>query len=136
MASLIIFCKIHCLYLPTFSLVCDLIFLNIFWKALLIVIPLLSFKEITYAYLMKMSRIHNENLNPLLNLFVKCVSARSTPQILYIKDEGTFSFLKLFIIGFQLTLWLKYSHYQKSFHEKSYKPLKQDPFDIHHIFDF
>ena len=64
----------------------------------------MSFKEITYAYLMKMSRIHNENLNPLLNLFIKCVSARSAPQILYIKDEGTFSFLKFFIIGFQLTL--------------------------------
>ena len=34
----LIYCKIHCLYLPMFYLVCGLIHLNILWKGLVIVI--------------------------------------------------------------------------------------------------
>ena len=37
-----------------------------------------------------MSRTHNKNLNPLLNLLIISTSARSALQILSIKDEFTF----------------------------------------------
>ena len=37
-----------------------------------------------------MSITHNENLNPLLDLLINCISARSAPQILSIKGECTF----------------------------------------------
>ena len=42
--------------------------------------PFLSFKGITQAYLLKISKnTHNKNLNPLLNLLNSCISAKSTP---------------------------------------------------------
>ena len=41
-----------------------------------------------------MSITHNENLNPLLNLLINCISARSAPQIFSIKGECTF-FIKV-----------------------------------------
>ena len=47
-----------------------------------------------------MSITHNKNLNPLLNLLINCISARSTPQILSIKGECTFLFSNFLIIGF------------------------------------
>ena len=37
-----------------------------------------------------MSITHNENLNPLLNLLINCISVRLAPQILSIKGECTF----------------------------------------------
>ena len=40
-----------------------------------------------------MSIIHNKNLNPLLNLLINCISAKSAPQILALNDEDTFFFL-------------------------------------------
>ena len=46
-----------------------------------------------------MSITHNKNLNPLLNLPTSCISAKSAPQILSIKDECTFLFLSILIIG-------------------------------------
>ena len=46
-----------------------------------------------------MSITHNKNLNPLLNLLTSCISAKSAPQILSIKDECTFLFLSILIIG-------------------------------------
>ena len=46
-----------------------------------------------------MSITHNNNLNPLLNLLINCISARSAPQILCIKGECTFLFLNFLIIG-------------------------------------
>ena len=55
--------------------------------------PFLSFKGITEAYLLKISITHNKNLNPLLNLLNSCISAKSTPQILYLNEEYTFLFL-------------------------------------------
>ena len=47
---------------------------------------------------------HNKNLNPLLNLLVNYISARSAPQILSTKDECTFRFLKFLIIGLHNSL--------------------------------
>ena len=46
-----------------------------------------------------MSIARNKNLNPLLNLLIKCISARSASQMLSIKDGCTF-FLIFLIIGF------------------------------------
>ena len=46
-----------------------------------------------------MSIMHNKNLNPLLNILLNCISARSASQILSIKDKCTFLFLKFLIIG-------------------------------------
>ena len=42
----------------------------------------------------------NKNLNSLFNLLINYVSARSVPQILSVKDEGTFLFSNFLIIGF------------------------------------
>ena len=46
-----------------------------------------------------MSITHNKNQNPLLNLLINCVSARSAPQILSIKGNCTFILLNFPIIG-------------------------------------
>ena len=40
---------------------------------------------------------HNKNLNPLLNLVIKCISDKSVSQILSIKDEYTFFYYCLII---------------------------------------
>ena len=62
-----------------------------------------------------MSITHNRNLNPILNLLINCISARSTLQILSIKDECTFFFSNFQIIGLcnscantllEIILWL------------------------------
>ena len=37
-----------------------------------------------------MSITHIKNLNPLLNLLINCISAKSEPQILSIKGECTY----------------------------------------------
>ena len=37
-----------------------------------------------------MSITHNKNLNPLLNLLINCISAKSAPKILSIKNDCTF----------------------------------------------
>ena len=49
------------------------------------VLPFLSFKGMKHVYL------------PLLNLLVNCISVRSAPQILFIKDECTILSLKFLI---------------------------------------
>ena len=41
--------------------------------------------------------IHNKNKNPLLYLLIDCISVRSAPQILSIKDYYTFCFPSLLI---------------------------------------
>ena len=46
-----------------------------------------------------MSITHNKNLNPILNLLINCISARTAPQILSIKVECTFLFFNFLIIG-------------------------------------
>ena len=45
-----------------------------------------------------MSITHNKNLNPLLNLFINHISARSASQILPIKGECTFLLLIFLLI--------------------------------------
>ena len=94
---------------------------------------------------------------PLYNLLINCISARSAPQVLSIKVEFTFLFLNFLITGlcissvnslfdifllfiadlFRIARVAKISDCaSKFFHQKMYKPLKQYPFDIHHILDF
>ena len=51
--------------------------------------PFLSFNGTTQAYLLKISITHNKNVNSLLNLFVSCISAKSSPQILSLNAEQT-----------------------------------------------
>ena len=46
-----------------------------------------------------MSTAHNTNLNPLLNLLINCILARSACQILSIKGERTSFFSNFLIIG-------------------------------------
>ena len=45
-----------------------------------------------------MSIAHNKSLNPLLNLHINCISARSAPQILSIKGDCTFLLLNFIIL--------------------------------------
>ena len=52
--------------------------------------PFLSFKGTTQAYLLKISITQNKNPNPLLNVVINCVSAKSALQILSLNAEYTF----------------------------------------------
>ena len=61
--------------------------------------PFSSFKGITHAYLLQMPVTHNKDLNPLLNLRINCISARSAPQILSMKHECSFLFSNFLITG-------------------------------------
>ena len=81
--------------------------------------------------------------HPLLNLFINGISARLAPQTLSIKDECSFRFSNVLIIGlgnssadcwFRIISLLTAS--PRVFSWKSFKPLKQDFFDIHHNLDF
>ena len=47
----------------------------------------LSFKRATQSYLLEISITHNNNLNPLLNLLINCISAKPVPQILSLNPE-------------------------------------------------
>ena len=58
------------------------------------------FKGTTQAYLLKISITYNKNLNPLLNLLINCISAKSAPQILSLDVEYTFLFFKFSNNGF------------------------------------
>ena len=59
-------------------------------SALVIVKPFIYFKGTTHAYLLKISLTYNKTRILLLNLLLNCILARSTPQILSVKDECTF----------------------------------------------
>ena len=87
--------------------------------------------------------MHNKNLNPVLNLIINCISERSASQILPIKDKCTFLFLSFPIIGLCNSSANCYSEIfsflirpPEVFYQTFYRPLKQNLFDIHHIFDF
>ena len=110
--------------------------------------------------------ILNKNQIPLLNSFINYISARSSTQILSIKDERTFLFSIFRVIGlfnsspnswFEIFLYLiplpadlfRVARVAKVFDYKVsdsarvaelfhqiYKPLKQAYVDIHHILDF
>ena len=87
--------------------------------------------------------IYDKYLNPLLNLLISCISAKSAPQILSIKGECTFLLLNFRIIGLcnssansLLGIFSFLILLPEVFYQKICKPLKQDPLDIHHILDF
>ena len=61
--------------------------------------PFLSFKGTTQAYLRKISITHNKNLNPLLNLLINCILAKTELQVLSLNLEKTVLSLKFLIIG-------------------------------------
>ena len=60
---------------------------KIFGKTSTIVIPFLSFKGTSHAYLLKISMAHNKNLVLLLNLLINCISAQSALQISSLNEE-------------------------------------------------
>ena len=72
---------------------------KILWNTLTIVVPFLSFKGTAKAYLLNKSIAHKRYLVPLFYLLIKCISAKSTLQILSLKEEYTFLFLNFIIIG-------------------------------------
>ena len=94
----LIYCKIHCLYLPYFVWFA-IIFSSVFFKSIKILIPFLSVKRITHVYLLKIWITHDKKRITLLNSLIICISARPAPQILSIKDEHTFRFLNYLVIG-------------------------------------
>ena len=67
-------------------------------NALIILIPFLSYKGTTQAYVLKISIAHNKNLIPLLYLLINCISAKPTPQILSLNAEYTFLFLNFLMM--------------------------------------
>ena len=104
-----------------------------------------------------MSITHNKNLNPLLNLLINCILARSAPQILFMKSECNFLFSNILIIGlfnsyancwfdilifnattskFRITKFSDCAPVAEVFYQKIYKALKQVHVDVHHILGF
>ena len=60
-----------------------------FWKASVIVVHFVSFKEINYIFFLRISITHRKNLNPL----------KSAPHILSIKGECKFLFSNFIVLG-------------------------------------
>ena len=105
--------------------------------------PFLTFKAITHAYLLKISIIYNKKQIHLLNLFINCISARSAPQILSIKDACNFGFWNFLIIGLcniLVNYLVEISSFliplPEAFLSKKCRPLKSVCFDIYHILEF
>ena len=65
-------------------------------------------KRIPHAYLLKISVRDNKNLNPLLNLIINCIRARSESQILSIKVTCAFLFMNFLMIVLDLLYFAKY----------------------------
>ena len=64
----------------------------------------MSFKGTTLAYLLKILITHNKKEISLINLLFNCVSARSAPQVMSIKNECPFRFSNFLITGFRNSL--------------------------------
>ena len=94
---------------------------------------------------------HNENLNPLLNLLINCISTRSEPQILSIQAGYTILLLNFLIFGLcnspansliEIILFLIADLFEsvvalpEFFYQNIYRTLRQVHVNIHHIFDF
>ena len=86
-----------------------------------------------------MSRRHDKNLNPWLNLLISCISAKSALQVLSIIGECTFLFSSFLIIGWcnssanyllelisVFTVWLEADIFTSEvvFNQKNHKPSK------------
>ena len=88
--------------LLVFALISIYIYIYIFYIFFLylhyIYIYIYKYKYI-YKYIYICIYIQQKNLNPLLNLFINCISARSAPWILSIEGECTFLLLNFPIIG-------------------------------------
>ena len=89
---------------------------------------------------MKISITRNKKRIPLWNLLINWVSA---PQILSILNILVIGLCNssanslLDIIPFLTVPLAKlFARVAEFFYEKIYSPLKQDPFDIHHILDY
>ena len=57
------------------------------WNALTVLTPFLTFKGTIQAYLLKKTMTYNKNLIGLLDLLINCISAKSTPQMLSLKNN-------------------------------------------------
>ena len=78
---------------------------KLFWNALVIVLPILSFKGKTHAYLLKTPVKHNKIRFPLLYLLINCISFSQAPQILPWRDYNTVHFLNFWqLVGIILLL--------------------------------
>ena len=76
-------------------------------------------------------------------MLISCLSAKSSPEILFIKDECTILFSNFQLIGLcsspanSLICMISFlSASLEVFYQKIYKSLKPDPFDTHDILDF
>ena len=78
----LIYCKIFYLYFLRFCLVCG--------QTYSIVIPFLSFKRTTHAYLLKISITRKS----FIIFTYQFISAGSAPQKMVFKNEYTFGFFK------------------------------------------
>ena len=92
-----------------------------------------------------MSIAPNKNLNPLSNLLINCISARSSPETLSRKVECTFLFSNFLNTGLSILQIISFltvspevdlSTSEVDFLSKIYRPSKQVRVDIHHIYDF
>ena len=92
------YCKIHSLN-PHILLRLRFDSYQKFSKALVIIIPFLSFKETNHGYVLTLSITHNKKRILLLNFVINCISVKSAPQISSIKDECTFHFSDFLITG-------------------------------------
>ena len=98
-----------------------------------------SFKGTTHAYLLKRSITQNKYLIPFLHLLSNCISATSTPQILFLNEEWTLLLFNFLIID----LWNSSAicnWFEKDliplpgdFISINLKPSKLILFDIHQI---
>ena len=90
--------EIYCFRRPILCLVSVLIHLIFLEKTLVILVPFLSFKEITHAYLLKILITHNKKQILWLNLLINYISTRPAPEILPIQSI-LFLFLNFLIIS-------------------------------------
>ena len=88
---------------------------------------------------------NKKNQNPLLYLLINCISSRSAPKILSLKDERTFHFPHFVIIGLRSSsadYWFSGTTSElipltlgvaEAFSQITCKPMRQVHLDIHHI---
>ena len=104
--------------------------------------PFLSAKGVTHAYLQKILITQNEIRIPFLHLFINCIPASSSRQIL---SKGKYYFLFMNFLITDLCNSLANSLFkvlsfliplEEFFNQKVNRALKKVHIDIHHISDF